>query len=67
MRSASSAAASVVSSHKTRIMPDHFINDAGTDVTDAFHMYLRPLLGSGMPNEFRLQTSNRVPKVRHAG
>lgn len=50
---------------KTRIMPDHFINAAGTDVTDAFHMYLRPLLGSGMPNEFRLQTSNRVPKIRH--
>ena len=52
---------------KTRVMPDHFINATGTDVTDAFHMYLRPLLGAGMPNEFRLQTSNRVPKVRHTG
>jgi 6-phosphofructokinase 1 len=52
---------------KTRTMPDHFIDAAGTGVTDAFHLYLRPLLGSGMPNEFRLQTSNRVPKIRHPG
>jgi 6-phosphofructokinase 1 len=50
---------------KTRTMPDHFINAEGTGVTDAFHLYLRPLLGSGMPDEFRLQTSNRVPKIRH--
>ena len=30
-------------------MPDEFIDAAGTGVTDAFRMYLRPLLGSGMP------------------
>ena len=40
---------------------------AGTGVTDAFHLYLRPLLGSGMPNEYRLQTSNRVPKLGRHG
>lgn len=50
---------------KTRTMPDAFIDAAGTGVTDAFHMYLRPLLGSGMPNEHRLQTSNRVARLRH--
>ena len=34
----------------------------GTDVTDAFRMYLRPLLGSGMPDAFRLR-NNRVGMV----
>ena len=34
----------------------------GTDVTDAFRMYLRPLLGSGMPDAYRLRL-NRVPKI----
>lgn len=52
---------------KTRTMPDAFIAADGTDVTDAFHMYLRPLLGSGMPDEFRLQTSNRVPRILKRG
>ena len=27
----------------------------GTDVTDAFRLYLRPLLGSDMPDAFRLR------------
>jgi 6-phosphofructokinase len=40
---------------KTRVMPDEFIADGGTDVTDAFRLYLRPLLGSGMPDAFRLR------------
>ncbi|MBS3801024.1 MAG: 6-phosphofructokinase, partial [Thioalkalivibrio sp.] len=35
---------------KTKVMPDEFIDASGTDVTDAFRMYLRPLLGSGMPD-----------------
>jgi hypothetical protein len=35
---------------------------AGTDVTDAFRLYLRPLLGSGMPDAFRLRP-HPVPKV----
>lgn len=47
---------------KTRTMPDEFISSSGTDVTDAFRMYLRPLLGSGMPDAYRLR-SNRVPKI----
>jgi 6-phosphofructokinase 1 len=47
---------------KTRVMEDEFIDAKGTGVTDAFRMYLRPLLGSGMPDAFRLR-NNRVPKV----
>jgi 6-phosphofructokinase 1 len=40
---------------KTRVMEDEFINAKGTDITDAFRLYLRPLLGSGMPDAFRLR------------
>ena len=40
---------------KTRVMEDEFIAACGTDVTDAFRLYLRPLLGSGMPDAFRLR------------
>ena len=40
---------------KTRVMDDAFIAASGTDITDAFRHYLRPLLGSGMPDAFRLQ------------
>ncbi len=47
---------------KTRTMEDEFLTAAGTDVTDAFRLYLRPLLGSGMPDAFRLRP-NAVPKV----
>jgi 6-phosphofructokinase len=47
---------------KTRVMEDEFITASGTDVTDAFRLYLRPLLGSGMPDAFRLRT-NPVDKV----
>lgn len=47
---------------KTRTMEDAFISESGTDVTDAFRMYLRPLLGKGMPDAFRLRLNN-VPKV----
>jgi 6-phosphofructokinase 1 len=50
---------------KTRTMDDAFITDSGTDVTDAFRLYLRPLLGSGMPDAFRLRP-NPVPKVLRA-
>jgi 6-phosphofructokinase 1 len=42
---------------KTRTMEDGFIAASGTDVTEAFHQYLRPLLGSGMPDAFRLRTA----------
>jgi len=47
---------------KTRVMEDAFISKSGTDVTDAFRIYLRPLLGSGMPEAFRLRP-NAVAKV----
>ncbi|NLW20568.1 MAG: 6-phosphofructokinase [Clostridiales bacterium] len=40
---------------KTRLMPDAFINKAGNNVTEAFTNYLRPLLGSGMPEAARLR------------
>jgi len=44
---------------KTRHMPDHFINESGNNVTDAFRYYVRPLLGSGLQSAQRL----RAPKV----
>lgn len=47
---------------KTKVMPDEFITENGTDVTDAFRMYLRPLLGSKMPDAYRLRM-NFVPKI----
>jgi len=49
---------------KTRTMPDEFIAPSGTDITDAFRMYLRPLVGSKMPDAYRLRSeSNSVPKI----
>ncbi|MDD5030703.1 MAG: 6-phosphofructokinase, partial [Rhodoferax sp.] len=47
---------------KSRVMEDEFIAANGTDVTDAFRLYLRPLLGSGMPDAFRLR-HNPVARV----
>jgi 6-phosphofructokinase 1 len=47
---------------KTRTMEDEFITPSGTDVTDAFRLYLRPLLGSGMPDAFRLRGAS-VEKI----
>jgi len=49
---------------KTRVMEDEFISPCGTDITDAFRLYLRPLLGSGMPDAYRLRP-NPVPKRLH--
>ena len=40
---------------KTRVMESDFIASNGTDVTDAFRLYLRPLLGSGLPDVYRLR------------
>jgi 6-phosphofructokinase 1 len=51
---------------KTRVMEDEFLSPCGTDVTDAFRLYLRPLLGSGMPDAYRLRP-NAVAKVLHKG
>lgn len=49
---------------KTRTMPDAFLSESGTDVTDAFYLYLRPLLGSGMPDAHRLRAPT-VGKILH--
>ena len=51
---------------KTRVMEDEFIAPSGTDVTDAFRMYLRPLLGSGTPDAFRLR-HHPVAKLLQSG
>ncbi len=50
---------------KTRVMEDVFITDSGTDITDAFRLYLRPLLGSDMPDAYRLRPAP-VAKVLNA-
>ncbi len=42
-------------------MEDGLIADSGTDVTEAFRAYLRPLLGSAMPEARRLR-SKAVPR-----
>jgi 6-phosphofructokinase len=47
---------------KTRVMEDEFIDAEGIGITDAFQTYLRPLLGSGMPDAFRLRP-NPVAKI----
>ncbi len=47
---------------KTRVMEDEFISTSGTDITDAFRLYLRPLLGSGMPDAYRLRL-NKVTRI----
>ncbi len=47
---------------KTAVMPDHFITPEGNNVTQEFLFYLRPLLGKGMPDAFRLR-ANQVPKI----
>ena len=40
---------------KTKVMADHFIAADGNHVTDAFRAYLKPLLGSDMPQAGRLR------------
>jgi 6-phosphofructokinase 1 len=47
---------------KTRVMPDDFIAAGGNDVTGAFRDYMRPLLGAGVPDAFRLR-ADKVPKI----
>ena len=51
---------------KTRTMPDEFIASSGTDVTEAFHRYLRPLLGTTMPQVGRLRNV-AIPKLTLSG
>ena len=47
---------------KTKVMADEFIAKDAPDVTEAFVEYLKPLLGSGMPEAFRLE-AERVGKI----
>ena len=44
---------------RTRTMEDELIASSGSDVTDAFRRYLRPLLGASVPEVTRL----RAPQV----
>ena len=48
---------------KTRVMPEAFVDPSGTDISAAFLDYLRPLIGSNLPDVTRLDTGNRVAKV----
>jgi len=47
---------------KTKVMADEFIAAGAADVTDAFVSYLKPLLGSAMPEAYRLE-AGRVGKI----
>ena len=47
---------------KTKVMPDEFISPCGTDVTDAFRMYLRPCSEAACRTPIGLRL-NRVPKI----
>jgi len=47
---------------KTKVMADEMIDANGHDVTQAFVDYLKPLLGSNMPEAFRLE-AERVEKI----
>lgn len=44
---------------KTKHMPEEFINDDKNHITEAFRNYLKPLLGSGFPEAYRI----RAPRV----
>jgi ATP-dependent phosphofructokinase / diphosphate-dependent phosphofructokinase len=48
---------------KTRVMEDELIAAAGNDVTPKFFDYLRPLLGSGVPEVARLR-AGKVAKAK---
>ncbi|MCB5230657.1 MAG: 6-phosphofructokinase [Candidatus Cloacimonas sp.] len=47
---------------KTRLMPKEFINAEGNNVTDAFIKYVTPLVGSGLPEAYRIRAP-KVPKI----
>lgn len=49
---------------KTKLMPDHFINEYSNNVTDAFKYYLQPLLGCDMPEASMLRAP-RAEKLLH--
>ena len=47
---------------RTKLMPDHFINPEGNNVTEDFKYYLQPLLGNDMPAAHRLRAPV-APKI----
>ncbi len=47
---------------KTRVMEDNLLSASGADVSEAFQAYLRPLLGSDLPDAHRLRP-NKVAKI----
>ena len=47
---------------RTKLMPDHFINPEGNNVTEDFKYYLQPLLGNDMPAALRLRAP-LAPKI----
>ncbi len=47
---------------KTRVMEDELIAPSGNDVTAKFNDYLRPLVGSRLPEVSRLR-AGKVPKA----
>ena len=47
---------------RTKLMPDHFINPEGNNVTEDFKYYLHPLLGNDMPAAHRLRAP-LAPKI----
>jgi len=49
---------------RTRVMEEHLIDPSGTDVTDAFHAYLQPLLGSGLPEAQRLRAAPVAKRLK---
>lgn len=49
---------------KTKVMPDHFINAKGNNVTEHFKYYLQPLLGLDMPEASMLRAP-RAEKLLH--
>lgn len=51
---------------KTQVMADRFISDCETDVTPAFIDYLKPMIGSNMPEAYRLEAPS-VDKILDKG
>jgi len=44
-------------------MPDAYLHPDGNDVTAAFHTYVRPLVGSGLPEAHRIRADKVGPRL----
>jgi ATP-dependent phosphofructokinase / diphosphate-dependent phosphofructokinase len=51
---------------RTRVMEDELIASTGTDITDAFRSYLRPLLGNDLPQVNRLRARPVAKRLKTA-